>query len=186
MMSIMIEPLPSPDTVPVVPADEGSEGASLTPVTVGAHQSIGTGPIPWCLSVKISKYWDEREWNSPSKLAPTHLPWPLEAHDVAACVSGFPVWTVQSPRLGGGSMLTTTGRQRITWTITVNRRAIVSHNSPLMIQTAMTSSIPMAAIIFALYPIFKSREGQFSLGIKHGTRHESAWQHNLVSPLVLT
>ena len=46
MMSIMIEPLPSPDTVPVVPADEGSEGASLTPVTVGAHQSIGTGPIP--------------------------------------------------------------------------------------------------------------------------------------------
>ena len=51
---------------------------------------------------------------------------------------------------------------------------MVSHNSPLMIQTAMTSSIPMAAIILALYPIFKSREGQFSLGIKYGTRHESA------------
>ena len=71
-------------------------------------------------------------------------------------------------------MLTTTGRQRITWTITVNRRANVSYNSPLMIQTAMTSSIPMAAIILAVYPILKSREGQFSLGIKHGTRHESA------------
>lgn len=37
---------PSPDTVPVVPADEGSEGASLTPVTVGAHQSVGAGSIP--------------------------------------------------------------------------------------------------------------------------------------------
>ena len=36
----------SPDTVPVVPADEGSEGASLTPVTVGAHQSVSAGSIP--------------------------------------------------------------------------------------------------------------------------------------------
>ena len=36
----------SPDAVPVVPADEGSEGAALTPVTVGAHQTVRARPVP--------------------------------------------------------------------------------------------------------------------------------------------
>ena len=36
----------SPNTISVVPTNEGGKGASLTPVTVGAHQSISTRSIP--------------------------------------------------------------------------------------------------------------------------------------------
>ena len=35
-----------PDAVPVVPADERLEGAALAPVTVGAHQTVRTRPVP--------------------------------------------------------------------------------------------------------------------------------------------
>ena len=43
----------SPDAVPVVPADEGSEGAALTPVTVGAHQTVRTRPVPGIMHTNI-------------------------------------------------------------------------------------------------------------------------------------
>lgn len=49
----------------------------------------------------------------------------------------------------------------------------------------MIINIPMTAVILTVHPILESQDGQFSLGIKHGTRHKSARQHNLVSPLVL-
>ena len=68
----------------------------------------------------------------------------------------------------------------------IDKRIIaISFISPLTIQTDMIINIPMIAVILIMYPILESRDGQFSLGIKHGTRHESAGQHNLVSPLVL-
>ena len=35
-----------PDAVPVIPADERLEGAALAPVTVGAHQTVRTRPVP--------------------------------------------------------------------------------------------------------------------------------------------
>ena len=36
----------SPDTLLVVPAGEGLEGAALAPVTVGAHEPAGTPAVP--------------------------------------------------------------------------------------------------------------------------------------------
>ena len=78
----------SPDAVPVIPADEGPEGAALTPVTVGAHQAICTSPIP-------------------SKLAPTHLTRPLQAHRISTVVGCYSVCAVTGAHLRLGL---TTGR----------------------------------------------------------------------------
>merc|ERR1719431_1538968 len=69
-----------PDAVPVVPADEGSEGAALAPVAVGAHQAICTGAIP-------------------PKLAPTHFSWTFQAHHVSTIVSSRAVGAVLSNHL---------------------------------------------------------------------------------------
>ena len=35
-----------PNAVPVIPADERLEGAALAPVTVRAHQTVRTRPVP--------------------------------------------------------------------------------------------------------------------------------------------
>ena len=35
----------SPDTVSIIPADKSCEGASLTSITIRAHQTISTCPI---------------------------------------------------------------------------------------------------------------------------------------------
>jgi len=87
----------SPDAVPVVPADEGSEGAALAPVTVGAHQTVRTRPVP-------------------SELAAAHLGRPLQTHGVAA---GVPRGAVAAVRLrhrgAAGRVLGAGGRQRVTF-----------------------------------------------------------------------
>ena len=44
----------SPDAVSVVPAYEGPEGAALTSVAVGAHQTVGTAAVPGRDGINIS------------------------------------------------------------------------------------------------------------------------------------
>ena len=91
----------SPDAVPVIPADEGPEGAALAPVAVGAHEAIRTRAIP-------------------SKLPPTHFPRPLQTHCLSTIVRGSSVRTLQGGHIrlvlttggGQGGPCTKTSQQR--------------------------------------------------------------------------
>ena len=65
----------SPDTVPVVPADEGGEGAALASVTIGAHQAISTGAIP--MSCQLSDIETDKSESHLPNLPPHISPGPL-------------------------------------------------------------------------------------------------------------
>ena len=65
----------SPDTVPVVPADKGGEGAALASVTIGAHQAISTGAIP--MSCHLSDIETDKSESHLPNLPPHISPGPL-------------------------------------------------------------------------------------------------------------
>merc|ERR550539_1329730 len=72
----------SVDAILVLPAYEGSEGAALTSIAVGAHQSVSTSPV--------------------SPVFPsTHLTWTSQTNLVAAMVFGGVIGTVLHSRSGG-------------------------------------------------------------------------------------
>ena len=91
-----------PDAVPVIPADERLEGAALAPVTVGAHQTVRTRPVPDNRTTYIQMLLRWKQCNgidilfSPPELAAAHLGRPLQTHGVAA---GVPRGAVAAVRL---------------------------------------------------------------------------------------
>ena len=90
-----------PDATPVIPADEGGEGTSLTSVAVGAHQPISTGTIP-------------------AILAATHLSRTLHTDHIATGVPGLAIVTVLGLTARGTYQVLGAGRRkRITCNILV-------------------------------------------------------------------
>ena len=111
----------SPNAVPIVPADEGSEGAALAPVTVGAHQTVRTRPVPDNRTTYIQMLLRWKQCNgidilfSPPELAAAHLGRPLQTHGVAAGVPRGAVAAVRLRHRGlAGRVLGAGGGQRVT------------------------------------------------------------------------
>ena len=111
-----------PDAVPVIPADERLEGATLAPVTVGAHQTVRTRPVPDNRTTYIQMLLRWKQCNgidilfSPPELAAAHLGRPLQTHGVAAGVprGAVPAVRLRHRGLAGRVLLGAGGRQRVT------------------------------------------------------------------------
>ena len=114
-MSQLFSRLPSPDAVPVIPAYEGPEGAALTSIAVGAHQSVSTSPVPVLrmMIIILPNLVTSLAMFLPGVFPSTHVARSLQTDRVATGVLGRAVLT---PRLTGGLGSRAGGRQGVALT----------------------------------------------------------------------